>query len=154
MSHLPPLHGTGPSHSPRVNIPQRATIPSPLATVAVSPCTGESRLERNSPSVSDRDHWQLPKDIFDWQNIKIVFLGSSSKAIREPTDPSQSRGKLCVIDDSNNNNFYKNYLIKLIILISEKCLKIWLSFDTCLHYMAWNHLSSCGGNTQYQAVLL
>ena len=75
MSHLHPLHVTGPSHSPRVDIPQRATIPTPLGTVAVSPVTGESRSERNSSSVSNRDHWQLPKDIFDWQDIKNWVLG-------------------------------------------------------------------------------
>ena len=107
MSHLPPLHVTGPSHSPQVNIPQRATIPSPLATVAISPCTGESRLERNCSSVSNRDHWQLPKDIFDWQNIKNWVLGVELE--NDPTDPSQFRGKLCVVDDKNIYNNYNNY---------------------------------------------
>ena len=49
--------------------------PHPLGKVTASPVTGESKSERNSSSVSNRDHWQPPKDIFDWQDIKNWALG-------------------------------------------------------------------------------
>ena len=107
------LHITGPSHGPRVDIPNPAAIPFPPSAVHASAWTCRSPCSWNGSCVTHRHVRQLSKDVFDWQDIKHgvsrVQLVNDSRIIWFQgiyTKKAISQSRICNTTNIHNSHTY------------------------------------------------